>query len=57
MISPPPLVLVHGEPEAQQGLVDVINQDPKTRPKDIAIAAYGDKLDLTALPRLMWITS
>ena len=53
----PPLVLVHGEAQAQQGLVTVMNQDPKTKPKALAIATRGDKLDLNALPKLMWITT
>lgn len=53
----PPLVLVHGEPEAQQGLVAVMNQDPKTKPKALAIATRGDMLDLTALPKLVWVTA
>lgn len=53
----PPLVLVHGEAEAQQGLVTVMNQDPKTKPKALAIATRGDKLDLTALPKLVWVTA
>ncbi|GIU02557.1 hypothetical protein TUM4641_04340 [Shewanella morhuae] len=50
----PPLILVHGEPEAQRGLVEVINQEPKTKPQATAIATHGDKLDLTALPKLVW---
>ncbi|MCH1930876.1 MBL fold metallo-hydrolase [Shewanella sp. A25] len=51
----PPLVLVHGESEAQQGLVDAMNHDPKTKPQAIAIATHGDKLDLNALPKLVWV--
>ena len=53
----PPLVLVHGEAQAQQGLVTVMNQDPKTKPKALAIATRGDKLDLNALPQLAWVTN
>ncbi|WP_133179487.1 MBL fold metallo-hydrolase RNA specificity domain-containing protein [Shewanella decolorationis] len=53
----PPLVLVHGEPEAQQGLVAVMNQDSKTKPKALAIATRGDMLDLNALPKLVWVTN
>ncbi|ABI37619.1 RNA-metabolizing metallo-beta-lactamase [Shewanella sp. MR-4] len=53
----PPLVLVHGEPGAQQGLVAVMNQDPKTKPKALAIATRGDMLDLNALPKLVWVTA
>ncbi|PIW61318.1 MBL fold metallo-hydrolase [Shewanella sp. CG12_big_fil_rev_8_21_14_0_65_47_15] len=53
----PPLILVHGEPEAQHGLVEVLNQDPNTKPKAIAIATYGDRLDLNALPKLVWKTA
>lgn len=55
--SQPPLVLVHGEPEAQQGLVAVMNQDSKTKPKALAIATRGDMLDLNALPKLVWVTN
>lgn len=55
--SQPPLVLVHGEPEAQQGLVAVMNQDSKTKPKALAIATRGDMLDLNALPKLVWVTA
>lgn len=51
----PPLVLVHGETQAQQGLVDTIKQDKSTAPKAIAIAAHGDQLDLNALPQLVWV--
>ena len=50
----PPLILVHGEPDAQHGLVDVVNQDPNTKPQATAIATHGDRLDLTALPQLVW---
>lgn len=53
----PPLILVHGEPEAQHGLVEVLNQDPKTKPQAIAIATQGDRLDLNALPKLVWKTA
>lgn len=51
----PPVILVHGESEAQQGLVEVLKQDPKTKPKQVAIATRGDCLDLNALPKLVWI--
>lgn len=50
----PPLILVHGELEAQHGLVEVLNQDPKTKPQAVAIATQGDRLDLNALPKLVW---
>lgn len=50
----PPLVLVHGEPEAQQGLVDMLKQTPASAPKALAIATHGDQLDLTQLPKLVW---
>lgn len=51
----PPLVLVHGESEAQEGLVDKLQQENSTCPRALAIATYGDKLDLNALPELIWI--
>ncbi|MGL5393122.1 MAG: MBL fold metallo-hydrolase RNA specificity domain-containing protein, partial [Shewanella sp.] len=51
----PPLVLVHGESEALQGLVEALKQDAKTQPKHVAIATLGDCLDLNALPQWVWI--
>ncbi|MDO6638512.1 MBL fold metallo-hydrolase [Shewanella sp. 5_MG-2023] len=50
----PPLILVHGETTAQQGLVDAIQQDKSSAPQALAIAAHGDKLDLNGLPQLVW---
>jgi metallo-beta-lactamase family protein len=51
----PPLVLVHGESEAQQGLVKALKQDAATAPRALAIATLGDRLDLNALPELVWV--
>ncbi len=53
----PPLVLVHGESGAQQGLVNVVKQDASTKPQALAIATLGDMLDLNALPKLVWLTA
>ena len=50
----PPLVLVHGEPLAQQGLLDEIARTPESAPSSVAIAKHGAELDLTALPALKW---
>ncbi|MCH1925623.1 MBL fold metallo-hydrolase [Shewanella sp. C32] len=48
----PPLVLVHGEPTAQQVLLaKLAEQSPTTR---AVIATHADTLDLTALPALRW---
>ncbi|WP_299798346.1 MBL fold metallo-hydrolase RNA specificity domain-containing protein [uncultured Shewanella sp.] len=52
----PPLVLIHGEPEAQNGLVDKLNLSRSICPDALAIATYGDKLDLSGLPELIWVT-
>lgn len=51
----PPLILVHGEPEAQQGLMDALNSNPKFRPQALKAAQRGDKLDLSCLPELVWL--
>ncbi|QIR14491.1 MBL fold metallo-hydrolase RNA specificity domain-containing protein [Shewanella aestuarii] len=51
----PPLVLVHGEAEAQQGLIDAIKQASSSAPKSLAIAAHGQQLDLNALPQMVWL--
>ncbi|KFZ36804.1 beta-lactamase [Shewanella mangrovi] len=49
----PPLILVHGEPKAQQVLLEKIaEQSPDTH---AVIAQRGDILDLQALPELVWL--
>ncbi|WP_350431859.1 MBL fold metallo-hydrolase [Shewanella sp. H8] len=53
----PGVILVHGEPEAQQVLIEALNQDSATKPKHSAIAERGDCLDLTALPEFVWLTT
>ncbi|MGX9463595.1 MBL fold metallo-hydrolase RNA specificity domain-containing protein [Shewanella sp. A14] len=53
----PGVILVHGEPDAQQVLMDALNQDPATKPKSSAIAERGDCLDLTALPEFVWLNT
>ncbi|MCE9685876.1 MBL fold metallo-hydrolase [Shewanella sp. AS16] len=53
----PPVVLVHGEPDAQRGLVEAMNQVPQHKPKALAIATHGDMLDLNGLPKLVWLHS
>ncbi|QYK05763.1 MBL fold metallo-hydrolase RNA specificity domain-containing protein [Shewanella zhangzhouensis] len=50
----PPLVLVHGEKEAQEILMATLENEPEP-PKAISAASYGDHLDLAALPRLSWL--
>ncbi|MGB5143609.1 MAG: MBL fold metallo-hydrolase RNA specificity domain-containing protein, partial [Shewanella indica] len=55
----PPLILVHGEPDAQRQLLSVLEHadgvQPKPRPQASAIATEGDKLDLSRLPELSWV--
>jgi metallo-beta-lactamase family protein len=51
----PPVVLVHGEPEAQTGLLNKLQEDPAKSPSQAVIAEFGDCLDLTKLPQLVWI--
>ncbi|MGI2174845.1 MBL fold metallo-hydrolase RNA specificity domain-containing protein [Shewanella ulleungensis] len=53
----PAIILVHGEPEAQQVLIQALNQDEATKPKSSAIAKRGDCLDLTALPKFVWLNA
>ncbi|QSX33336.1 MBL fold metallo-hydrolase [Shewanella avicenniae] len=49
----PPLILVHGEPNAQQALLAKLAQQcPDTH---AVIAQHGDTLDLSALPELVWL--
>ncbi|MFQ6371562.1 MBL fold metallo-hydrolase RNA specificity domain-containing protein [Shewanella sp. YIC-542] len=49
----PPLLLVHGEPDAQTVLAKVVQQQsPAT---DVVIAEMGDKLDLGQLPKFAWL--
>lgn len=55
----PPLILVHGEPDAQRQLLSVLEHadgvQSKPRPQASAIATEGDKLDLSRLPELSWV--
>ncbi|MCL2917856.1 MBL fold metallo-hydrolase RNA specificity domain-containing protein [Shewanella litorisediminis] len=50
----PPLVLVHGEKEAQEILMATLENEPEP-PNAVSAAGYGDQLDLAALPRLSWL--
>ncbi|MEH6463981.1 MAG: MBL fold metallo-hydrolase [Shewanella psychromarinicola] len=51
----PAVILVHGELEAQQVLIEALNQDSANKPKNSAIAERGDCLDLNALPEFVWL--
>ncbi|MGY5451536.1 MBL fold metallo-hydrolase RNA specificity domain-containing protein [Agarivorans sp. MS3-6] len=51
----PPLILVHGEASAQQGLIEAIQASSAIRPHSIITAKRGDKLDISALPELVWL--
>ncbi|MGB5444532.1 MAG: MBL fold metallo-hydrolase, partial [Psychromonas sp.] len=51
----PPLILVHGEPDAQQSLMVALNDDRNTQPRRLWAAQHGDKLDLNCLPEFVWI--
>ncbi|RKF18738.1 MBL fold metallo-hydrolase [Alginatibacterium sediminis] len=51
----PPLILVHGEPEAQQGLIKALQENTKLSPSSTIAAKHGDKLDLSALPQMVWL--
>jgi metallo-beta-lactamase family protein len=51
----PAVILVHGELEAQQVLIEALNQDGANKPKNSAIAERGDCLDLNALPEFVWL--
>ncbi|MCD8475361.1 MAG: MBL fold metallo-hydrolase, partial [Shewanella fodinae] len=48
----PPLLLVHGEPMAQETLQQVLRQQGAA---EVVIVNLADKLDLTQLPRLAWL--
>ncbi|MBT1443970.1 MBL fold metallo-hydrolase [Shewanella sp. JM162201] len=50
----PPLVLVHGEKEAQEILLATLESEPSP-PQALAAAGLGDSLDLAALPELRWL--
>ncbi|MCG9697923.1 MBL fold metallo-hydrolase [Shewanella sp. Isolate11] len=52
--SAPPLILVHGEIEAQKILLSKLTQEQSPAPH-VVIAERGDTLDLTALPELVWL--
>ena len=52
----PPVVLVHGEVEAQKGLLKKLQEGGGSAPVHGVIAEFGDTLDLTTLPRLTWIS-
>ncbi|GDY27000.1 MBL fold metallo-hydrolase RNA specificity domain-containing protein [Agarivorans sp. Toyoura001] len=54
-VDSPPLILVHGETSAQQGLIDAIRESPACQPQALVAAKRGDKLDLGALPELVWL--
>ncbi|MDF0534722.1 MBL fold metallo-hydrolase [Shewanella sp. A32] len=50
----PPVILVHGEPQAQETFQQVLRQaDPSPQ---VVIANMGDKVDLSALPTLTWLS-
>ncbi|TKB48518.1 MBL fold metallo-hydrolase [Ferrimonas sediminicola] len=47
----PPVVLVHGEPEAQQSFAEHLSQYSR----HLVVAQRHDCVDLTALPELVWL--
>ncbi|MBB1268330.1 MBL fold metallo-hydrolase RNA specificity domain-containing protein [Shewanella sp. SR44-3] len=51
----PPVVLVHGEKEAQAVLIEALSEHAATAPQAAAIAGHQDCLDLNKLPKLVWI--
>lgn len=53
----PPVILVHGEVEAQKVLLAQLNAEPSQAPGQSAIAERGDCLDLTQLPKFVWLPS
>ncbi|MGS0682118.1 MBL fold metallo-hydrolase RNA specificity domain-containing protein [Shewanella sp. 125m-7] len=53
----PPIVLVHGETEAQQALLQALNKDASNAPAHSVIAEQGDCLDLMQLPKFVWVTA
>ncbi|WP_221075189.1 MBL fold metallo-hydrolase RNA specificity domain-containing protein [Agarivorans aestuarii] len=50
----PPLILVHGEQQVQQDLLAAIKAS-LSQPAAMFAAKQGDKLDLSALPELVWL--
>ncbi|MEE1674662.1 MBL fold metallo-hydrolase [Agarivorans aestuarii] len=50
----PPLVLVHGEQQVQQDLLAAIKAS-LSQPAAMLAAKQGDKLNLSALPELVWL--
>lgn len=55
--SKPPLILVHGEAEAQQTLLQALNAQKDKAPQHAVIAESGDCLDLSCLPQMVWLPS
>lgn len=53
----PPVILVHGEVEAQKVLLEILSLQQDKAPKACAIAEHGDCLDLTQLPKFVWLNS
>ncbi|HEY5715894.1 MAG TPA: MBL fold metallo-hydrolase [Psychromonas sp.] len=51
----PPLILVHGEPDSQQGLMAALNSDHSSQPRRLQAAQRGCKLDLSCLPEFVWL--
>ncbi|WP_434939297.1 MBL fold metallo-hydrolase RNA specificity domain-containing protein [Shewanella sp. HL-SH8] len=56
-VGNPPVVLVHGEPDSQKTLLEMLSQDPQLAPKKGVIVEKGNCLDLNALPELVWVPS
>ncbi|MCL1075879.1 MBL fold metallo-hydrolase RNA specificity domain-containing protein [Shewanella dokdonensis] len=48
----PPLLLVHGEPTAQETLQQVLREEGNA---EVVIVNLADKMDLTQLPHLAWL--
>lgn len=53
----PPIVLVHGEVEAQKVLLAQLNANSSLAPRQSAIAEQGNCLDLSRLPKFVWLPS
>jgi len=53
--SAPPLLLVHGERDAQQGLMEAIKASGMRQPSSMLAVQRGDKLALERLPELVWL--
>ncbi len=51
----PPLILVHGEPDAQRCLMDALNYSGDAQPRRLQAGRRGDKLDLNYLPEFVWV--